>query len=261
VVDRGAGTPLLLLHGIPTCSFLWRDVLPVVATAHRCLVPDLLGFGYSEKPRAAHFGVGAQADLIEELLDVVGVGEVGLAAHDFGALVAAELLARRPERITALVLTNTSLRLSGWRAGAPLSLLRLPVIGELAMWQARRWMLRLAMRIYVSNDARLTPEVMAHYWWPFAHGFKRVLLALSRERWADEALFLRWREALRGYSGPVLVAWGLQDPTFGQEVADILQLLPAARYEPLASANHFVQEDAPDALGQLIVDFLAQRPK
>ncbi|HET7036090.1 MAG TPA: alpha/beta hydrolase [Thermomicrobiaceae bacterium] len=256
--DHGAGPPLLFLHGIPTFSYVWRNVLPPLAPRWRCLAPDLLGFGYSEKPGGARFGVARQAEIVTGLLDELGIDRAAVVAHDFGALVAAELLARQPARVASLVLTNTSLRRQQWRSGPPLSLLRLPLLGELAMTLARRWMLKLAMRIYVSDDARLTPEVMAHYWWPFQHGFKRTLLALSRQRWAGEDDFARWRTALAGMAAPALIVWGGRDPTFTlDEADDLAALLPHARLEVLPGANHFLQEDAPAALAALVAAHLA----
>lgn len=262
LIELGTGEPVLFLHGIPTWSYVWRDVLPPVARERRCLAPDLLGFGHSAKPRGAHFGVTAQADLIAGLLDGLGIAEVALVAHDFGALVAAELTARQPARISGLVLSNTSLRRRSWRAGAPLSLLRLPLVGEAALWLARPWMLKVAMRRYVADRERLTGDVTAHYWWPFAHGYKRVLLALAREGWASGDAFHRWRQALRSYGGPALVVWGARDPTFGlDEAADVQGLLPQARLELLPGANHFLQEDQPETFARLITGFLAQGPK
>ncbi|HEU5423370.1 MAG TPA: alpha/beta fold hydrolase [Nitrolancea sp.] len=258
LLDAGAGAPLLFLHGIPTFSYLWREVVPPLAESRRCLAPDLLGFGYSEKPSGTSFGPARQAEMVTGLLDELGIDRVAVVAHDFGALVAAELLARWPERVAALVLTNTSLRRDQWRSGPPFSLLRLPLVGELAMALARRWMLTLAMRVYVQNDTRLTRPVMAHYWWPFQHGFKRTLLALSRERWAGEDDFGRWRAALAAFAAPCLLVWGARDPTFTlAEANDLAALLPRGQLEVLPDANHFLQEDAPAALAALIDAFLS----
>jgi pimeloyl-ACP methyl ester carboxylesterase len=258
VLEEGRGRPALFLHGIPTFSYVWRDVLPVVARVRRCLAPDLLGFGYSEKPRGLSFGVAAQADLMDGLLASLGQERIALVAHDYGALVAAELIARDQSRFDRLVLTNTSLRRGSWRNGVPLSLLRVRLVGEVAMALAQRWMLKWAMRVYVERRERLTDAVMAHYWRPFRHGFKRTLLVLSRERWASQVDFDRWRAALAAFPGPVLIVWGGQDPTFTLDQAhDLAALMPQARLEILPGANHFVQEDEPGALGRLIAEFLA----
>jgi pimeloyl-ACP methyl ester carboxylesterase len=256
VVDEGQGPPVLFLHGIPTFSFLWRDVLPFVAPEHRVLAPDLLGFGLSADTTATDYSVEHQARTVIALLDELGIDRVSLVAHDFGALVAAELILRAPERIDSLVLLNTSLRRSGWRASAPLSLLRVPVVGEIAMTLARRWMLKLAMSLYVTHDERLDGETMDAYWWPFEHGVRRTLLRLAGSRWATSERFARWRRALAGIDVPCILIWGTQDPTFGDDLADLRDLIPQADVQVFDNANHFVPEDRPLALGRRINVFL-----
>jgi len=136
--------------------------------------------------------------------------------------------------------------------------LRVPLAGELAMTFSRRWMLRQAMAVYVSESQRLTDDVMSHYWWPFDHGFKATLLNLSRNRMARADDFERWRAALTQFTSPCLIAWGSNDPTFTlAELRDLTHLAPAARVQRFTHANHFVSEDRPRATGRLINAFLA----
>jgi pimeloyl-ACP methyl ester carboxylesterase len=257
-LDEGSGTPVVLLHGIPTFSYLWRDVVPVVARDHRAIVPDLYGFGYSDKPRDRPYTVVGEADMVERLLAGLGVEQFALVGHDFGALVAAELVARDDSRITHLILTNASLRPEKWSGMPWLLMLRLPLLGELAMVLARAWMLRRAMGVYVSRTDRLTPEVMDHYWLPFRHGFKTVLLRLYRSPATTKTDFARWRAALPRLSALSLIVWGARDPNFGfGEARDPTRLIPSARLEVFDRANHFIQEDEPLALGRLIDAFLS----
>ena len=256
--DVGSGSPVIFMHGIPTYSYVWRDVVAEVALRHRALAPDLPGFGLSEKRRDWDYSVAAQADTIHSLLLQLEIGQAAIVCHDFGALVAAEMISRAPNLFTHVVILNTSLREHSWRGGAsPLSLLRIPLAGELAMAFSRQWMLTRAMRIYVDWDERLTPEVMAHYWWPFEHGYKETLLNMSRRRAAADGDFERWREALAGASVPSLIVWGADDPTFtADEARDLHQLIPGSRVKLFEHANHFIQEDRPEAVGRLINTFL-----
>lgn len=259
VVEQGNGTPVVFLHGIPTYSYLWRDLLPVVALNHRSIVLDLSGFGRSEKHASWDYSVAAQADAVRSALRQLGIERAAFVAHDFGALVVAELLAREPELGTHLVLLNTSLRPAAWSGSiSPLSILRLPLIGELALALSRRWMLKRAMSFYIDHRDRLTDNVMDHYWWPFEHGFKGTLLNLARRRLASLNDFERWRATLRRLTIPALIVWGTSDPTFTRaEMRDLAALIPIVRVQPIAYANHFLPEDKPRAVGRLINAFLA----
>jgi pimeloyl-ACP methyl ester carboxylesterase len=258
-VDRGSGPPVLFLHGIPTYSYLWRDLLPVVALNHRAIALDLSGFGRSEKRADWDYSVAVQADAVRSALRQVDIERTAIVAHDFGALVAAELLTRESELCSQLVLLNTSLRQAGWSGGlSPLSILRLPLAGELALALSRRWMLKRAMGFYVDRLDRLTDDVMAHYWWPFEHGFKGTLLNLARNRFASTGDFERWRATFQQLTIPALIVWGVSDPTFTlAEMRDLARLLPNARVQPIADANHFLPEDKPHATARLINAFLA----
>jgi pimeloyl-ACP methyl ester carboxylesterase len=261
-VEQGDGSPVLFLHGIPTYSYLWRDLLPVVALNHRAIAVDLSGFGRSEKRPDWDYSVAAQADVVRSMLRQLDIERVALVAHDLGALVAVELLTREPELCSHLVLLNTSLRPTAWIGGfSPLSLLRLPLAGELALALSRRWMLKRAMSLYVDRRDRLTDVVLDRYWWPFDHGFKGTLLNLSRRRFAAPDDFERWRDTLRRLTMPSLIVWGADDPTFGPtEMHDLAALMPQARVQPIANANHFLQEDKPLATGRLVNAFLAGLP-
>jgi pimeloyl-ACP methyl ester carboxylesterase len=256
--EPAGGLPLLFLHGIPTWSFLWRDVLEETRLANRSIALDLLGFGLSDKPEIVTPSVPNIASWVERFLAQLDsdAPEFGVVAHDFGALVAAELVTRNPSRYPALVILNTSLRPDGWQGVSPLSILRVPWVGELSMRLARSWMLRYAMYPFVSERQRLTPDVAAGYWLPFEAGFDRTLLRLFRERPFGRSDFTRWREALTTYPGRSLILWGSQDPAFGLDHArDLQTLLPNARLIPYRHANHFLPEDRPRAAGRVIRAF------
>ncbi|HUG15322.1 MAG TPA: alpha/beta fold hydrolase [Thermomicrobiales bacterium] len=262
VLDEGAGEPVVFLHGIPTQGFLWRDVAAVVARDSRSLAPDLLGFGFADRPEGADYGPPAQARFIKQVLDELGIDRFALVAHDFGALVASDFICRNPGLVTKLVLTNTSMWREDWDGGrlTPFGLLRMRGVGETAFRLARPFMLAQAFRLYTSDRARLTDETMQVYWHPFQDGYARVLLSLAREDPVSEDDFCRWRDTLAAFRGPSLVVWGGQDPTFrtnrGHAIAN---LLPGGHFELFEHANHFVPEDRPNALGRLILAFIDGR--
>jgi pimeloyl-ACP methyl ester carboxylesterase len=259
VLDEGMGEPLVLLHGIPTQAFLWRDVARMVAREHRVIAPDLLGFGFADKPAGADLSPAGQARFISSLLDALGVASYALAGHDYGALVAAEMLATAPDRITRLTILNTSFWIEDWSGNGfnPLRILSMRGVGEMALRMAQPFMFRAALRSFTEDDARYNRDAMAVYWQPFEEGFDRTLLTLYRGPGADEQDFCRRRDALAAFQRPGLVVWGGRDPVFsawrGRQIAN---LLPFARFECFEHANHFVPEDRPEALGRLLNAFL-----
>lgn len=107
--QRGAGHPIVLVHGSFTSSHLWRDVLPRLPKGHRVLVLDLLGHGRSDPPGTTAMTVAAHAARLDQLLDVMGVKEVTLVGHGMGAAVAARVAHEQPERIAHLMLVNPTL--------------------------------------------------------------------------------------------------------------------------------------------------------
>jgi haloalkane dehalogenase len=262
VLDEGLGDPVVMLHGIPTQAFMWRDVAEIVRRQRRVIAPDLLGFGLADKPRRADLSPAGQASFMQGVLRQLGVERYALVAHDYGALVAAELLEREPERVTHLVLTNTSVWEEDWRGAgrSPFALLRAPLLGEAAFALARPFMLKRAFMLYSANRARWTRAVMAVYWQPFREGFSDILLALARRNRPTPDDFCRYRDAVHAYPGPALVVWGGLDPTFrtdrGLALANILR---DGHFELFEHSNHYVAEDRPEALGRLIEVFLDGR--
>lgn len=103
-LDQGCGAPLLLLHGCPFSSFIWRGVIARSADRLRCLAPDLLGLGDTETPPEADWSLPAQADMVLGFLDALDITECAVVRHDQGAAIAQLLAVSHPERITQLVL-------------------------------------------------------------------------------------------------------------------------------------------------------------
>lgn len=259
VLDEGMGDPVVMLHGIPTQAYLWRDVARVVSRERRAIAPDLLGFGLADKPLGADLSPAGQATFLESVLRQLGVEQFALVAHDYGALVAAALLRRMPERVTHVVIANTSLWKVDWFGSrlSPFALLRLPAIGEAAFLLAQPFMLKQAFSLYSSERSRWTRDTLDVYWQPFREGFGDVLLRLARESRLTDADFHRYREAFYDFPRPALVVWGAKDPTFREDRGmEIAKLFGDGHFERFQHASHYVPEDRPDALGRLIEVFL-----
>jgi pimeloyl-ACP methyl ester carboxylesterase len=266
-LDEGVGPPLLLLHGCPFSSFIWRKVIARLRDRFRCIAPDLLGLGDTETPADADWSLPAQAAMVIGLLDALGLDQVDVVAHDHGAATAQLLAARHPARIRRLVLTNAE-AYDNWPSREELPFIRatqLPVLGRLVLWAwGRLPLLRYALRSgkAVCDPAVLTPELLRGYAAanladPHRRAKTRRFLAgqldPANHRATAEAL-----AGLRAFDHPTLIVWGEDDPHFGPDWGRRLreEIPGAERLELLPDTGHLLMEERPDDLARLIADFL-----
>jgi 2-hydroxymuconate-semialdehyde hydrolase len=250
VVDEGDGPAVVLLHGFPTSSHLWRDLAPILAPRFRAIAPDLLGYGDSDKPEdSSALTIRAQSGYVRELLGALGVEDFAVVGHDIGGGVAQLLALEGGVRTMALL---DSVAFDTW-----------PIEGVRMLQDA--------------TEEQTTGD--------FAEGVVRLTFDLGmgrRERLADEDLqeYLRpWREdpsafmrAVRGIDGiglvgtekrmaeldtRTLVVWGEDDPFQPSDIADRLgEALSGATVAILPGCAHFVLDDAADTVAPLISEYL-----
>ena len=258
----GPGVPILLLHGMPTSSYLWRDVQRDLEHHHRTYAPDLVGLGCSERPPGGRYDFGSQAALLLGLADDLGLDRFAVAGHDVGGGVAVHLTALARERVTALVLLDAPLHADVWPVPA-VRALQLPFAGE-AQTAALRLVPGAGVKYLGAQVARglraseATPKVLDHYAAPLlsADG-SRGMLALIRafDPVATEAAFA----LVCADSPPALVLWAAEDvwisPAVGRRVAGDL---PGASYVEVSDAGHFLPEDRPEHVAEEIAAFLAE---
>jgi len=262
-VDEGEGSPVVLVHGTPTWSFLWRHLIRGLSRSHRVIAPDHLGFGLSEKPESAPYRPEDHARRLAALLDHLSLERITLVVHDFGGPIGLSYALDRPERVERLVLFNTWMwSLAGHPAAEKASRF---VAGPLGRFLYRR--LNLSPRVLIpavmGDRRKLTREAHRHYVAAFPTARERTApWVLGRELIGSTAWYeslWRRREALRAF--PALLLWGMKDPTFG---ADSLErwreALPAAEVHRFPEAGHFVQEEEGAALVPTIAAFLAGTP-
>ncbi|MFF7749110.1 alpha/beta fold hydrolase [Streptomyces sp. NPDC007971] len=256
------GPPVTLVHGFPTSSHDWSLIVPALgARGHRVTTFDLLGFGYSDKPRRHAYSVLEQADLVEDVWRGLDIGDTALVAHDYGVSVAQELLARSPGRITRMAWLNGGLYPDLHRPVRVQRLLHGPLGPLLARAVTERGF-RTTMRQVLG---RPVPGEDLHAMWESicrdrGHRLAPRLLRYIDERRAHQA---RWVPALEGYGGPTLFLWGPADPISGAQVlARIRRRMPSATVSELAgppAVGHYPQVEAPDEVSAHLVRFLGIR--
>ena len=257
-LDEGEGEPALCLHGEPTWSFLYRRMIPPLASVARVVAPDYFGFGRSDKP--AEIGwytydrhYGSILRLVEEL----DLQRLTIVVQDWGGPIGLRLAVEHGERVERLVILNT-----GVGGGRPPN----------DVWLRFRELLREVgtdlqpgRLIRTSCVQGLADDVAAAYDAPFPTAESKAGVLAFPEQVPTEpehpntAPMLAVREALRDWRKPALVLFGDSDPIFGPPVAKrIAELIPGALpAETIPNAGHFVQEDAGEEVARRIVGFLA----
>lgn len=254
------GPVALLLHGEPSWSFLYRHVVRVlVAGGVRCIVPDLVGFGRSDKPlRQEDYTYARMVEWTRELVfDRLDLHEVTLVGQDWGGLIGLRLVAEHPERFSRVVAANT---------GLPTGDHPMPEV----WWQFRRAVERAPVldigRLVASGCARpMADDVRAAYDAPYpeerAKAGPRAMPGLVPTRPDDPAGAANraaW-EVLSTLDLPFLLAFGDSDPITGAMAPVMRRLLPGTEgldHPTIRQAGHFLQEDAGPELGRVVLELM-----
>lgn len=256
-LDEGTGAPVLFLHGEPTWSFLWRKVMPPVLEAgHRCVVPDLPGFGRSDKPIDLDwYSYDRHTASVAHLLEALDLRGVTVVVHDWGGPIGLRLAVEQPERIDRMVMLDTGLftgrqRMSdAWRA--------------FRAFVERTEDLPIGMLVRGACARDPGEEVVAAYDAPFPAAVAKagarafpLMLPLSP---ADPgaAAGQRVLTALGEDTRPKLVLWADQDPIMPVATGErFARALGTEVHHVVQDAGHFLQEDQGPLIGQLIADWL-----
>ncbi|HEX7183406.1 MAG TPA: alpha/beta fold hydrolase [Thermoanaerobaculia bacterium] len=259
-VDQGnpAARPVLMLHGNPTWSFLWRKVIALLPS-FRCVAPDLLGLGFSDRlPRMEDHSVERHGRAIAELVESLDLRGIILVGQDWGGPIAAQVGARLPDRIAGVVLGNTAVTLPSHPRGTAFHrFARLPVVSDL-VFRGLGFPQNVLWRI--QGDRRsIRGEVARAYRWPLRGWKDRVTpLALARmvpngpDHESVEAL-RRGEEWLRSFAGPMALVWGTRDPILGRALRRHERDFPQA-VVTRTEAGHFLQEEVPEELAAAVED-------
>jgi haloalkane dehalogenase len=255
-LDEGEGNPVLLLHGEPTWSFLYRKIIPQLTERSRCIAPDYFGFGRSDKPQAREwYSYDSHAGSIARLAEELDLRDLTVVVQDWGGPIGFRFAVEHPDRVARLVVMNT-----GIGARAPSE--------EWLRFQA--FMRRVDLDIVAGQLLRLSlvqpvsDEVIAAYDAPFPTRESRVGIAQFPELVATSAdhptapKMLEVREQLRSLDRPALVLFSDSDPIFSRRAAEVMaELLPNAELDPpVEGAGHFLQEDRGEAIGKRIAEWL-----
>lgn len=257
--------PVLFLHGNPTSAYLWRNIIPHVATQARCIAPDLIGFGQSDKPDIA-YRFEDHVRYIDAFIEALDLKTLTLVVHDWGSAIGLNWARRHPARVSGIAMMEFISPVKSW-ADWPESIRPL---FQAFRTQGQGEALVLEQNVFIEQVLPgavvrgLTEAEMRHYRAPFAKPETRQpMLSFPRDlpiegQPADVAAvaeaYMAW---LRGSPVPKLLFWGtpgiLVTPT---DAARYEKTMPGLRSIDIGAGLHYLQEDNPDLIGRSIAEWL-----
>ena len=270
VFYREAGDPkastVLLLHGFPTSSHMFRELIPALADRYHLVAPDLPGFGFTEAPDQATFKYSFDhlAEIIDRLTDVLGLSRYAIYVFDYGAPIGFRLAIRHPERITAVISQNGNAYLEGLSEGwNPIQ----------AYWKNPSLENRAALRAFLKPETTQwqythgvpSPERLSPDSWTLDSallarpGNDEIQLDLFGDYQSNIALYPKFQEYIRTQRPPLLAVWGKNDPFFLPAGAQAFKRDHPDAEVHLLEAGHFALESQGPEIAEIIRDFLARK--
>lgn len=258
-IDEGKGEILLMVHGIPDWSFSYRHLIKNLSKNYRCIAPDNLGYGLSEKPEDADYSHPAHARRLEEFIDRLGLKNINLLLHDFSGSMGIYYAKNHPENVIKIIVGNSwvwSLQNDKhFGTGAKL----------ISSWLGRFLYLKLNFSVNFmlkqsfADKAKLTKAIFDQYKYAQDKAARKANYRLAKDlvgahEWHDS--IYNKREKL--LSKPMLLLWGMKDKFFPAEtmLPKWLEAFPNAKVVKLENVGHFFQEEAPQEVANAIRDFL-----
>ncbi len=260
-VDEGDGPPVVLVHGTPTWSFLYRSLITALRPRHRVIAIDHLGFGLSDKSPDAPYRPADHARRLGALIDSLGLTDMTLVVHDFGGPIGLSAALGRLDRVGRIIVTNTwlwpldddpTIRRGGKIAGSWLGGL---------LYRHLNIEVKVLLPKFMHNKSALTPAVHEHYAGPLGSPDERMGAWAFARALLDESAWYQslWDRRAELATKPMLLAWGMKDPAFGPAyLARWREAFPNASVATFEGSGHFVAEEVPRELAAAVEAFIAQ---
>lgn len=256
-VRTGAGPTVVLLHGIASSLYTWKDVIPALARTHDVVAVDLPGFGESDRPAGLRWD--GLAPVVLGLMERLGIEKASVAGNSMGGAVAVLLASQAAGKVEKLVLIDAAgFNLAPEDRPRVLWLLTTPAGPLVGRLPIRRQLARLALRQIFHDDTLVTPEKLDEYTGPLLQrGAYESMRSLLTSAGGDDAA--RFESAARSVRSPTLVVWGAEDQWLPLRDADrFVGSIPGARKVVIPACGHMPQEEKPAEVVGLLLPFLAR---
>jgi haloalkane dehalogenase len=261
-LDEGSGQPVLLVHGNPTWSFHWRRLVGALCDRYRCIAPDHIGCGLSDKPLNFEYRLARRVDDLCALVERLDLQDMTLVAQDWGGAIGLGAAVRMPKRFSRFVLLNTAAFRSDrmpWR----IRVCRAPFLGPLAVRGANAFV-RAALSMAMEHPERLTAAEREGIAAPYDNWANRLAVQRFVEdipmtpRHSSYATLVEVEQGLQQFADcPVQLIWGMRDWCFTPWFLDrFIEFFPRALVHRIADAGHWVMEDVPDEVIENVTRFL-----
>lgn len=263
-LDEGQGEAIVMVHGNPTWSFYFRELVKELRTDRRCIVPDHIGCGLSAKPQHWDYRLEQHIANLEQLIDQeLGLAKVHLVMHDWGGAIGMGYAVRHPEKIGRMAVLNTG-AFHGHPCPLRIRVCRTPWLGAVAV---RGFNAFAGMACRMASKAGLDPDVRDGLLYPYDNWNNRIAvhrfvqdipLSPSHPTWQPLATIQKGLHLLQDH--PMLICWGERDFCFTSEFMKTWQqYFPDAELATWPEAGHYVLEDARDEIVPKIAEFLRRQ--
>jgi haloalkane dehalogenase len=266
-LDEGTGETLLLVHGNPTWSFYWRDIVTALRGRYRLIVPDHIGCGLSDKPQNYRYELAQHVANLRRLIEQLDLTDVTLLAHDWGGAIGLGAAVAEPSRFARLVLFNTA-AFRSTRMPLRIRVCRTPILGTLAV-RGLNAFARAAIRMAVEDHTRMTPAVKQGFLAPYDNWSHRVAI----DRFVRDIPLTPRHPSYQMLAGiesrlhlladrPTMLVWGMRDWCFTPHFLERFrnEFFPDAEVHEVADAGHYVVLDAQERIVVWFDEFLNRHP-
>jgi len=256
--EKGVGTPLILLHGLSSSTYSWKDVFEPLAKNHRVIAVDLKGFGFSDKPDG-DYTRRAQAILVAHLLDYLKIEKAWLAGNSMGGEVSLNFALQYPTRVAGLILIDSagvsvsgSHSLTPGYAGVPFAG---PVLIALALTSDR--LVRKGLEKSFYDDTKVTDERVAAYYRPLKTRGGQLAALRARKQWGQFPV----EQDLNRISAPTLIIWGAEDELIPLAAGRKMNsLIKDSKLVTFDKCGHVPQEELPERVLDDMTKFMELHP-
>jgi pimeloyl-ACP methyl ester carboxylesterase len=256
--EQGEGNPIVLVHGIPTSSFLWRDMIEDLSAHGRVIALDLPGFGFSDPPNNEDYSLSNYARILESFLEALSIERATLICHDYGGPITLTYALKHPEKYDRLIILDTFLHTDIPPFPLSMKIARIRPFGEIFMRFWGQDIARSGLEMGVMDKSRISDEIVQRYYMPDGNPAKmnKTMLGTLRVDYTEDLEIIE--KHLKTIEKPTLIIWGEKDKFLPLSLGEkIHKDIPGSKMEILSDCGHFIQEDQPEKATEIIIEFLS----